>query len=183
MSSNIEVQRICEYCGNEFTARTTRTRYCSLRCNNRAYKANIREQKINASNKETKQVVTQSIEQIKAKEFLTIAEACNLLSISRWTIWRKAKNNEIQVSKIGSRTIIRRSELDKLLEVTQIKSKPEQEIKQYSISECYTISEIVQKYSISNSALYNLVKRNEIPKTQRGKFVYVPKVLIDNLLG
>ena len=38
MSSNIFVQRICEECGNEFTARTTVTRFCGDRCAKRAYK-------------------------------------------------------------------------------------------------------------------------------------------------
>lgn len=39
MSSKIEVQRICQYCKKEFTARTTVTKYCSHKCNQRAYKA------------------------------------------------------------------------------------------------------------------------------------------------
>jgi excisionase family DNA binding protein len=55
------------------------------------------------------------IEQLKSKEFLTIAEACKLLSVSRWTIWRKIKGNDIQASKIGSRIIIKRTDLDKFL--------------------------------------------------------------------
>ncbi|WNH10499.1 helix-turn-helix domain-containing protein [Thalassobellus suaedae] len=115
MSSNIEVQRICEHCKQEFTARTTRTKYCSHKCNSRAYKANIKNQKIEASNKETLKTISLPIEELKQKEFLTIAETCQLLSVSRWTIWRKIKNNEIQASKIGSRTIIKRIEIDKLL--------------------------------------------------------------------
>tara|TARA_R110002049_G_scaffold307628_1_gene508689 strand:+ start:17590 stop:17931 length:342 start_codon:yes stop_codon:yes gene_type:complete len=101
MSSNIEVQRICEHCKQEFTARTTRTKYCSHKCNSRAYKANIKNQKIEASNKETLKTISLPIEVLKQKEFLTIAETCQLLSVSRWTIWRKVKNNEIQASKIG----------------------------------------------------------------------------------
>lgn len=115
MSSNIEVQRICENCKQEFTARTTRTKYCSHKCNRRAYKANIKNQKIKASNIETLKSISLPIEELKQKEFLTITETCQLLSVSRWTIWRKVKNNEIQASKIGSRTIIKRIEIDKFL--------------------------------------------------------------------
>tara|TARA_R110000796_G_scaffold252631_3_gene389374 strand:- start:32904 stop:33275 length:372 start_codon:yes stop_codon:yes gene_type:complete len=115
MSSNIEVQRICEHCKQEFTARTTRTRFCSHKCNSRAYKANIKKQKIEASNAETVKTISLPIQELKSKEFLTIAEACKLLSVSRWTIWRKIKNDEIKASKIGSRTIIKRIELDNLL--------------------------------------------------------------------
>ena len=39
MSSNIRIQRICQQCKNEFTAKTTVTKYCSDRCSKRAYKA------------------------------------------------------------------------------------------------------------------------------------------------
>ena len=39
MSSNIFSQRICEECGNQFTTRTTVTRFCGDRCAKRAYKS------------------------------------------------------------------------------------------------------------------------------------------------
>ena len=38
MSSNIKIQKICEFCGQEFTARTLYTRYCSKSCNKKHYK-------------------------------------------------------------------------------------------------------------------------------------------------
>tara|TARA_R110002096_G_C14196168_1_gene688430 strand:- start:16 stop:372 length:357 start_codon:yes stop_codon:yes gene_type:complete len=114
MSSNIRIQRICQFCNNEFTAKTTVTQYCSDVCAKRAYKQRKKQENIKASIKETRRIITLPIEQLKAKEFLTIAEACKLLSVSRWTIWRRIKSNEIKASKIGSRTIIKRTEIDKL---------------------------------------------------------------------
>ena len=39
MSSNIQIQRVCEFCGNEFTARTTVTKLCSAKCRKANYKA------------------------------------------------------------------------------------------------------------------------------------------------
>ena len=53
MSCKIEIKRICEYCNTEFTAKTTVTKYCSHKCNQRHYKAKVKEQKINKSNSET----------------------------------------------------------------------------------------------------------------------------------
>lgn len=38
MSSNIFVNRVCQWCGKEFVARTTTTNYCSHRCSGLAYK-------------------------------------------------------------------------------------------------------------------------------------------------
>ena len=61
MSSNIKVQRICQHCGKEFTARTTITLYCSHRCNSAAYKAKQRAERVEQSNKETQRIKTQPI--------------------------------------------------------------------------------------------------------------------------
>jgi len=59
MSSNIKVQRICNNCGNEFTAKTTTTLYCSRSCYSAAYKAKQRAVKIEQSDKETQRIRTQ----------------------------------------------------------------------------------------------------------------------------
>jgi excisionase family DNA binding protein len=115
MSSNIKVQRICQHCGKEFEARTTVTQYCSDDCAKRAYKARLKTAKIEASDNETQRIRKKPIEDLKAKEFLTITETCRLLSISRWTVWRSIKRNELKAGKIGRKTLIKRSEIDNLL--------------------------------------------------------------------
>lgn len=114
MSSNIRITRVCEFCGNEFTAQTTRTRYCSHKCNSRHYKALQKGKKIEASNQETRQVLNMAIEELKTKEFLSIEDTCTLLGVSRWTVWRGIKRNDINAVKIGRRTLIKRTEIDKL---------------------------------------------------------------------
>ena len=78
MSSNIRIQRVCQHCGSEFTAKTTVTRYCGDACAKRAYKARKKAEKIDSSNEETKQVILQPILDLQAKEFLTIQETCRL---------------------------------------------------------------------------------------------------------
>ncbi len=70
MSSNIQVQRICQHCGNEFTARTTVTQYCSDTCSKRAYKARVRAGKVEQSNKETQRIKNQPFEELKATNIL-----------------------------------------------------------------------------------------------------------------
>lgn len=37
-ASKIRIRKICEYCGQEFYALKTSTRFCSKSCNDRAYK-------------------------------------------------------------------------------------------------------------------------------------------------
>ena len=67
MSSNIQVQRICQHCGKEFTARTTVTQYCGDNCAKRAYKAKQRAAKVESSNRETQAIKTRPIEELKSK--------------------------------------------------------------------------------------------------------------------
>ena len=187
MSSNIQVQRICQHCGKEFTARTTVTQYCSDTCSKRAYKARLKVSKIEASNKQTQRIKNQPIEELKAKAFLSIADTCKLIGISRRTVYRMIERGELITGKAGKRTIIRRSDLEQLLfeqprtVAPQPEKQPEQ--KQFDISDCYNLTEVQDKYGISETALQNLIKRNSIPKIKKGWFAYVPKTVIDKLLS
>jgi len=115
MSSNIEVQRICQHCGNEFTARTTVTQCCSATCAKRAYKARVKDSKIESSNAETRRIKAQPMEELKNKPFLSIAETCKLMGISRRTVYRLIERGELITGKAGKRTIIRRSDLEQLI--------------------------------------------------------------------
>ncbi len=80
------------------------------------------------------------------------------------------------------KTIVRRSDLDALLNASRTDS-PGNYQKDYPITECYNMGEVQNKYGISGKALYDIVKRNNIPKFQKGKFVYVPKELIDKIFS
>lgn len=117
MSSKIEIERICEYCKQIFTAKTTKTRYCSHKCNSRAYKANVKDLKIEISNIETKKNMMSPIEEIKTKEFLSIKETYSLIGISKRTLYRLIKSEALHIDKLGSRTIIKRSEVNKLFKI------------------------------------------------------------------
>jgi len=187
MSSNIQVQRICQHCGKEFTARTTVTQYCSDTCSKRAYKARLKVSKIEASNKQTQRIKNQPIEELKAKAFLSIADTCKLIGISRRTVYRMIERGELITGKAGKRTIIRRSDLEQLLfeqprtVAPQPEKQPEQ--MQFDIADCYNLTEVQDKYGISETALQNLIKRNSIPKIKKGWFAYVPKTVIDKLLS
>lgn len=57
----------------------------------------------------------QPIEELKAKAFLSIADTCKLVGISRRTVYRMIERGELIKGKAGKRTIIRRSDLEQLL--------------------------------------------------------------------
>jgi excisionase family DNA binding protein len=185
MSSKIEVQRICQHCGNEFTARTTVTRFCSHRCASAAHKQKVRAGKVEESNKQTQQVKTRPIEELKAKEFLTVREVARLLNCSVRSAYYYIESGTIKAVNLGQRiTRVKRSDIDKLFEQPQpVNVTPQPEQKQVGIADCYTLTEVQSKYGISGAALQNLIKRNSIPKIKKGWFAYVPKTVIDKLLS
>lgn len=187
MSSNIKVQRICQHCGNEFTAKRTTTLYCSHKCNSADYKAQQRAVRVEVSNKETQRIKAHPIEELKAKAFLSIAETCKLIGISRRTIYRIIERGELATGKAGKRTILRRSDLEQLLFKTPQPVKPQSISKpepvQYDIADCYNLTEVQKKYNISETALQAVIKRNNVPKIKKGWFAYVPKAVIDTLFA
>lgn len=134
MSSNISLPKFCEYCGASFIAKQVRTQYCSHACASRAYKQRKRESKVlNAlTNEINKQKGSSSKAKsstlplqignhvnLRDKDFLSVIEASILLGVSRWTIQRLIKQEKIFASKIGRRTIIKRTEIDKLFNVLE----------------------------------------------------------------
>lgn len=149
MSSNIKVQRICQHCGQEFTARTTITLYCSHRCNSAAYKAKQRAGKVEQSNTETQHIKTHSIEELNAKEFLTVREVARLLNCSVRSAYYYIESGTIKAVNLGQRiTRVKRSDIDKLFEQPQAVT-PQTEQKHYDISECYNLTEVLDKYSLT----------------------------------
>lgn len=119
MSSKIKIQKICEFCGNEFTAQTTVTRFCCHKCSSRSYKKRKKEHKIGKAVEEVnhQKILSASevqIEIIKQKDFLSIKEAYTLLGISERTLYRLLKTGTISTTKLGGRTIIKRSVIDNL---------------------------------------------------------------------
>jgi excisionase family DNA binding protein len=115
MSSNIQVQRICQHCNNEFTARTTVTKYCGDTCAKRAYKARLKVSKIETSNEQTQRIKNQPIEDLKAKEFLTVTQVSKLIGCSRQNVYKIINTGKLRATNILlKKTIVKRSDLDKL---------------------------------------------------------------------
>ncbi|HEX5652860.1 MAG TPA: helix-turn-helix domain-containing protein [Chitinophagaceae bacterium] len=109
MSSNIKIKRVCEHCHTVFMARTTRTRFCSHKCNSRAYKAQERNQKLQQSQAETDNVLTspalQSAPPGLPKILITVTELSALTNLSHRTIYRVMKDEKFPKMKVGKRLL------------------------------------------------------------------------------
>lgn len=117
MTSNIRIQKVCEYCGKDFEARKTTSKTCSDHCAKMYYKQRKRAAKIEETNKATILIKTKPIEEIKAKAFLTVQDVATLLNCSIRSVYYQIESGKIKAVNLGKRlTRVKRSELDKLFE-------------------------------------------------------------------
>lgn len=188
MSTNIRVERICQFCEKTFIAKTTVTKYCGDTCAKRAYKKRKKDEKIQKSHKETRCHKSENLENLKAKEFLTVTQASLLLNCSRQNIYKLINSDKLPASNLlQKKTLIRRSDIDELItktktEVTQGKNL-QQERNRSGIIDLYSISEIQSLFTISESALQELLRRNSAVKYKHGRSIFIPKEVIENLLS
>lgn len=112
MSSNLRLQRLCDYCGDEFTARTTVTKYCGHLCASRAYKARARHTAIKRSDEETVSRISLPLAALQGQSYLSVEDACVLLGVSRWTVYRVAETGQLRTARMGRRILIRRKDIE-----------------------------------------------------------------------
>jgi len=110
MSSNIEIQKKCVYCKEEFVAKTVVTKYCSHRCNQKHYKEVKRQEKL----QQLKVVVPITAGLRNHEDFLTITKSASLLGVSDRTIFRLISRGIIKPIKKGRRVRIPKHELFKI---------------------------------------------------------------------
>ena len=182
MSSNIRIERICEWCGKQFTAQTTVTRFCSKRCSEHAYKERLRQKKISLSNQET----AQTNFKWRDKDDLTPIQAAELLGIGRMTIYRYIRNGKIKVVRFARKTLISKADIQAMFDFLtpkETQSVEPAEKKSKSLADFYTRADIREKYSVKDSWIYKVVAENNVPKTIiRGK-AYFSRSHIDRLFS
>ncbi|WP_302574063.1 helix-turn-helix domain-containing protein [uncultured Duncaniella sp.] len=182
MSSYIKVERICEWCGKEFTAQTTVTRFCSKRCAEHSYKKRLRQKKLAVSNQETAQTNFKRCD----KDYLTPTQAAELLGIGRMSIYRYIRNGKIKVVRFARKTLISKADIQAMFDFLTPKentSSEPAEKKSKSLADFYTRAEIREKFGVKDSWIYKVVTENNVPKTiLRGK-AYFSKSHIDRLFS
>jgi len=114
MSSNIRIPKTCEHCGQEFTAKTVKTRYCSHPCNRKGYKKAERNKKLGIA-KTFIQLEPLNLrhdpvnwEELTRKPYLTVSEACLVLNVRVETLRRWIKEGIVKTNRVGKKHLISR---------------------------------------------------------------------------
>ncbi len=184
MSSNLRIKKVCQFCCDEFIAKTTKTKYCSLRCAQKHYKVRQKEKKIEEAKKQFEEQKSTNRKRSKKKplqlgkeEVITVQQASTILQVSRKTIYNMIETNRLEAININQRlTRIKKSSLDDLMDF-DLKRAEKNNI--FDIDDAYTISNVLEKYDLAQSFLYKKLLEYGVPKIKSGKNVLVPKKMID----
>ncbi len=174
MSSNIEIKKICIWCGKEFIARKTTTEYCSHRCSNLAYKAKKRKEKVEIFEQE---YANKDVQQAEAKklEYLTPSKVAKLLGIDRVTVYRYMWIGALTGVQFKGKTLICRKDIDKLFDAPKPYQKRLRKDRA-PITGFYTNDELREKFGVSLSWIFKVGKEENVPKImRRGKTMWSKK--------
>ena len=107
-------------------------------------------------------------------------EAAVLLKCDRRTVYRLIKSGRLPAGNLSIRRIrILKKDIDALFvihkESIQKTIVPDEELEYTPLKDCYTIGQILKEYNLSQTSLDTLIKRHNIYKFQKGRFVYIPE--------
>ncbi|MCG7280396.1 helix-turn-helix domain-containing protein [Chryseobacterium taklimakanense] len=182
--SKLKIPRVCEQCSKPFEAKTVTTRFCSSSCANKAGKERKRQEKIQKETEGLLQKYSNKIAETQTREFISVSEATVMFGISKDTIHRMIKRGLITGQNLGIRlTRVKRSDLEALFTAVKIPVEQKKEKPKFEVGECYTISQICAKFYADPVTVNNAIKRYKVPTKKVGSFVYVPKILIDEIFA
>lgn len=156
MSSNIKINLICIECGNDFTAKTTVTKYCSKKCNSRAYKRGKSSERLLPIIQKSNRIKQKEIENLSLKEFLSVTQVSKLIGCSRQNVYKLINSGKLKATNLlQKKTIVKRVDLDKLfsnINDCSILNNSDEIPEDKALN---TIHEITNRYSDVNTDQYS----------------------------
>ncbi len=170
----------CPICGTAFTPKTINSRYCSEQCSKKAYKRKVTEEKRQ-----------QELDTIAAsvpgdRPYISVPEAIAIYGVAKSSLYRLIRQGYIPAINLGTRLLrIDRQKLESFFphrkENTKEVTAPVPMLFDLSIENCYTISEVSEKYGISQTTVTKHIRKYGIPMRHQGESIYIPKTEIDKL--
>lgn len=176
----LEINRKCKVCGKVFRVKKLDSQFCSGHCS----KVDLKRRRDAEAREARLDEIASEIPDIR--EYISVKEAVAMFNIERGTLYRLIRLGRIPAINIGKHLIrIKRSDLEANLIVRPVareeKTKPTPKLYSLEPEDCYTISQICEKYRLNDSSVWAHVRKYSIPSRQIGNYVYVPKEEIDNL--
>ena len=173
-----KTERNCPICGTSFTPKTINSRYCSEKCSRKAYKRKVAEEK----RQQELNAIAESVPD--NRPYISVPEAIAIYGVAKSTLYRLIRQGHIPAINLGTRLLrIDRQKLESIFPIRQEQKKEEPKPMLFDLSfeNCYTITEIAEKYDLSLTSVCNHIRKYGIPMRHQGKSIYVPKIEIDKL--
>ena len=174
------IKKQCLVCDEQFIPKRVTSVYCSGKCSKKGYK-----QKMLQLKKEEK--LKALIDKIpEDRLYISVPEATLLFGIAKTTLYRLIRQGKIPAVNFGTRLVrIERKVMEEMFPLSQtppeVKAQPKKKLYSLEKEDCYSIGEIAKRFQISESTVYKHIRKYSIPTRQMGKYVYAPKIEIDNL--
>ena len=168
----------CPICGTTFTPKTINSRYCSEQCSRKAYKRKVAEEK------RQQELDTIAVSVPCDRPYISVPEAIAIYGVAKSTLYRLIRQGHIPAINLGTRLLrIDRQKLESIFPIRQEQKKEEPKPMLFDLSfeNCYTITEIAEKYDLSLTTVCNHIRKYGIPMRHQGKSIYVPKTEIHKL--
>ena len=169
-TSKLRIKKVCDWCGKEFLSQKTTTRYCSKRCAELAYKDRVRQKRKSDAEAEIRiRTKEEPLQKIRDNPYLRVRETAILLNVSVRTVYNLIYAGKLKASKISSRlTIISKDDVDAMLSSMDYKKTPLPASS--PITDFYTTREVMERFDVSESWVYEIGKEKNIPKVfHRGR--------------
>ena len=173
-----KTERNCPICGTSFTPKTINSRYCSEKCSRKAYKRKVAEEK----RQQELNAIAESVPD--NRPYISVPEAIAIYGVAKSTLYRLIRQGHIPAINLGTRLLrIDRQKLESIFPIRQEQKKDEPKPMLFDLSfeNCYTITEIAEKYDLSLTTVCNHIRKYGIPMRHQGKSIYVPKTEIHKL--
>lgn len=173
-----KTERNCPICGTSFTPKTINSRYCSEKCSRKAYKRKVAEEK----RQQELNAIAESVPD--NRPYISVPEAIAIYGVAKSTLYRLIRQGYIPAINLGTRLLrIDRQKLESIFPIRQEQKKEEPKPMLFDLSfeNCYTITEIAEKYDLSLTTVCNHIRKYGIPMRHQGKSIYVPKTEIHKL--
>lgn len=173
-----KTERNCPICGTSFTPKTINSRYCSEKCSRKAYKRKVAEEK----RQQELNTIAESVPD--NRPYISVPEAIAIYGVAKSTLYRLIRQGHIPAINLGTRLLrIDRQKLESIFPIRQEQKKDEPKPMLFDLSfeNCYTITEIAEKYGLSLTTVCNHIRKYGIPMRHQGKSIYVPKTEIHKL--
>ena len=119
--------------------------------------------------------VKHSIKLNSETDWYTLNEITEKYGVLRHQIRKIVNVEDISEKKEGTRTLIAKSQIDSYFK------KRGFDVSINNLAEWYTVTEIMEKYNMTEQGVYIFVSRYKIPKKQQEGKRYYSKIHIDNL--